>query len=111
MRFKPIALPLPDLGITKTDSRPSKSDDNAFFEYQYKRLRYDHDLFDCLGCLADRHSLCQGFFPKLGSISGGLTKQSDKHKGAKVFVGSVDEVHWQINQSFAIILITWRVEK
>jgi len=44
MTSKPLAWLLADLGVTKTHSRPSTSDDNPFSEAQFKTLKCRHEL-------------------------------------------------------------------
>ena len=63
MRSKPVALLLADLGVTKTHSRPSVSNDNPFSEAQFKTLKYRPDFPERFGALehARRHSA--DFFP------------------------------------------------
>jgi putative transposase len=40
MRSKPVALPLADLGVEKTNSRPHVSNDNPYSESQFRTLKY-----------------------------------------------------------------------
>jgi putative transposase len=51
MTSKPVALLLSDLGVTKTHSRPSVSNDNPYSEAQFKTLKYRPDFPDCFGSL------------------------------------------------------------
>ncbi len=44
MISKPVALLLADLGVTKTHSRPSVSNDNPYSEAQFKTLKYRRSL-------------------------------------------------------------------
>jgi len=62
MKSKPVALLLADLGITKTHSRPSTSDDNPFSESQFKTLKYRPDFPERFGSLEDARVFCQTFF-------------------------------------------------
>ena len=63
MKSKPVALLLSDLGITKTHSRPYKSDDNPYSEAQFKTLKYRPDFPEHFGSIEDSRSFCQDFFP------------------------------------------------
>jgi putative transposase len=51
MTSKPVALMLSDLGITKTHSRPSVSNDNPYSEAQFKTLKYRPDFPERFGSL------------------------------------------------------------
>jgi putative transposase len=62
MTSKPVAWLLADLGITKTHSRPSTSDDNPFSEAQFKTLKYRPDFPERFGSLEDARAFCQTFF-------------------------------------------------
>ncbi len=60
---KPVALLLPDLGVTKSHSRPHVSNDNPFTESQFKTLKYRPDFPDRFGSLEHGRSFCGDFFP------------------------------------------------
>jgi len=62
MTSKPVALLLADLGVTKTHSRPSVSNDNPFSEAQFKTLKYRPAFPDRFGSLEDARAFCVGFF-------------------------------------------------
>jgi putative transposase len=62
MTSKPVALLLADLGVTKTHSRPSVSNDNPFSEAQFKTLKYRPEFPDRFGSIADARGFCVGFF-------------------------------------------------
>jgi putative transposase len=51
MTSKPVALLLSDLGVTKTHSRPSVSNDNPYSEAQFKTLKYRPDFPERFGSL------------------------------------------------------------
>lgn len=51
MTSKPVALLLADLGVTKTHSRPSVSNDNPYSEAHFKTLKYRPDYPECFGAL------------------------------------------------------------
>ena len=62
MTSKALALLYADLGVTKTHSRPSVSDDNPFSEAQFKTLKYRPDFPERFGSLEDARSHCRAFF-------------------------------------------------
>jgi putative transposase len=62
MKSKPVALLLSDLGVTKSHSRPSISDNNPFSEAQFKTLKYRPDFPARFGCLEDARAHCVDFF-------------------------------------------------
>ncbi len=62
MKSKAVALLLSDLGVTKSHSRPSVSDDNPFSESQFKTLKYRPDFPTRFGCLEDARAHCVDFF-------------------------------------------------
>lgn len=63
MKSKPVAFLLADLGVTKTHSRPSVSNDNPFSESQFKTLKYRPEFPSRFGSMEDARSFCQNFFP------------------------------------------------
>jgi putative transposase len=63
MRSKPVALLLADLGVTKSHSRPSVSNDNPYSESQFKTMKYRPEFPERFGSLQDSRSFCQTFFP------------------------------------------------
>ena len=62
MRSKTVALLLADLGVIKSHSRPSVSDDNPYSEAQFKTLKYRPDFPDRFGSLEDARAHCKRFF-------------------------------------------------
>jgi putative transposase len=62
MTSKPVALLLADLGVTKTHSRPSVSNDNSFSEAQFKTLKYRPEFPDRFGSIEGARAFCVGFF-------------------------------------------------
>jgi putative transposase len=62
MTSKSLALLYADLGVTKTHSRPSVSDDNPFSEAQFKTLKYRPDFPERFGSLEDARAHCRAFF-------------------------------------------------
>lgn len=62
MTSKPVALLLADLGVTKTHSRPSVSNDNPFSEAQFKTMKYRPEFPDRFGSIEDARAFGVGFF-------------------------------------------------
>jgi putative transposase len=62
MTSKSLALLFADLGVTKSHSRPSISDDNPFSEAQFKTLKYRPDFPDRFGSIEDARTHCRAFF-------------------------------------------------
>ena len=62
MKSKLVAELLADLGVTKSHSRPSVSNDNPFSESQFKTLKYRPDFPDRFGGLQDARGFCGPFF-------------------------------------------------
>jgi putative transposase len=62
MKSKSLALLYADLGVTKTHSRPSVSDDNPFSEAHFKTLKYRPDFPARFGCIEDARAHCRRFF-------------------------------------------------
>jgi putative transposase len=62
MKSKSLALLYADLGVTKTHSRPSVSDDNPFSEAHFKTLKYRPDFPERFGCIEDARIHCRRFF-------------------------------------------------
>ena len=62
MTSKPVAFLLADLGVTKTHSRPSVSNDNPYSEAQFKTLKYRPDFPDRFGSLEHARLHCVDFF-------------------------------------------------
>ena len=63
MRSQPVALPLADLSVTKTHSRPYTSNDNPYSESQFRTMKYRPEFPDRFGCIQDSRAFCQRFFP------------------------------------------------
>ena len=62
MTSKALALLFADLGVTKSHSRPSVSDDNPFSEAQFKTLKYRPDFPERFGAIEDARTHCRAFF-------------------------------------------------
>jgi len=62
MKSKSLALLYADLGVTKTHSRPSVSDDNPYSEAQFKTFKYRPDFPERFGSIEDARAYCRRFF-------------------------------------------------
>jgi putative transposase len=63
MKSKVVALFLAELGVTKTHSRPSVSNDNPYSESQFKTMKYRPEFPERFGCYQDAHRFLTEFFP------------------------------------------------
>jgi putative transposase len=85
MTSKPVALLMADLGVTKSHSRPSVSNDNPYSEAQFKTMKYRPDFPERFGSIQDARAFCQTFFPWYNTEhyhSGlGLLTPGDVHYG------------------------------
>jgi putative transposase len=90
MTSKPVAQLLVDLGVTRSHSRPSVSNDNPYSEAQFKTLKYCPAFPDRFGSIADARSFCSAFFDHYNHVhrhSGiGL------HTPASVHYGTATEI-------------------
>lgn len=68
MTSKPVAQLLVDLGVTRSHSRPSVSNDNPYSEAQFKTLKYCPAFPDRFGSIADARSFCTAFFDHYNHI-------------------------------------------
>jgi len=62
MKAKPVEMLLVDLGVTKSHSRPYKSNDNPFSEAQFRTLKYRPDFPERFGSTQDALAFCRSFF-------------------------------------------------
>lgn len=62
MKSKPVAWLLAELGVTKSHSRPSVSNDNPYSESQFKTLKYRPEFPERFGCIEDAEAFCQDYF-------------------------------------------------
>lgn len=62
MTSKPVAQLLVDLGVTRSHSRPSVSNDNPYSEAQFKTLKYCPAFPGRFGSIADARAFCAAFF-------------------------------------------------
>jgi putative transposase len=85
MTSKPVAFLLADLGVTKSHSRPSVSNDNPYSEAQFKTMKYRPEFPERFGSIEDGRTFCQTFFPWYNTEhyhSGlGLLTPEDVHYG------------------------------
>jgi len=85
MTSKPVAFLLADLGVTKSHSRPSVSNDNPYSESQFKTMKYRPEFPDRSGSIEDARAFSQTFFPWYNTEhyhSGlGLLTPEDVHYG------------------------------
>ena len=85
MTSKPVAFLLADLGVTKSHSRPSVSNDNPYSESQFKTMKYRPEFPDRFGSIEHARAFSQAFFPWYNTEhyhSGlGLLPPEDVHYG------------------------------
>jgi putative transposase len=62
MTSKPVAQLLVDLGVARSHSRPSVSNDNPYSEAQFKTLKYCPAFPARFGSIADARAFCREFF-------------------------------------------------
>ena len=62
MTSKPVAQLLVDLGVARSHSRPSVSNDNPYSEAQFKTLKYCPAFPARFGSIADARVFCEAFF-------------------------------------------------
>jgi putative transposase len=85
MTSKPVALFMADMGITKTHSRPSVSDDNPYSEAQFKTLKYRPDFPERFDGKEHARAHCVDFFTWYNDehhhVGLGLLTPQDVHFG------------------------------
>ena len=85
MTSKPVALLLADLGVTRSHSRPSVSNDNPYSESQFKTMKYRPEFPERFGSIEHARAFSQTFFPWYNTAhyhSGfGLLTPEDVHYG------------------------------
>ncbi|MFN3218465.1 MAG: IS3 family transposase [Acidimicrobiales bacterium] len=93
MTSKPVAQLLVDLGVARSHSRPSVSNDNPYSEANFKTLKYCPTFPARFGSIADARVFCEAFFDHYNHIhrhSGiGL------HTPASVHYGTATEIREQ----------------
>ncbi len=62
MTSKPVAFLLADLGVTKSHSRPSVSNDNPYSESQFKTMKYRPEFPERFGSIEHARAFSQTFF-------------------------------------------------
>lgn len=85
MTSKSVAFLMADLGVTKSHSRPSVSNDNPYSESQFKTMKYRPDFPERFGSIEHARAFSQTFFPWYNTEhyhSGlGLMTPEDVHYG------------------------------
>jgi putative transposase len=85
MTSKPLAFLLADLGVTKSHSRPSVSNDNPFSEAQFRTMKYRPGYPTRFGSLLDARAWARDFFQwynfKHHHSGIGLLTPADVHYG------------------------------
>lgn len=85
MTSKPVAQLLVDLGVTRSHSRPSTSNDNPYSEAQFKTLKYCPTFPARFGSISDARAFCEAFFDHYNHVhrhSGiGLHTPASAHYG------------------------------
>lgn len=93
MTSKPVAQLLVDLGVARSHSRPSVSNDNPYSEANFKTLKYCPAFPARFGSIADARVFCEAFFDHYNHVhrhSGiGL------HTPASVHYGTATEIREQ----------------
>lgn len=93
MTSKPVAQLLVDLGVARSHSRPSVSNDNPYSEANFKTLKYCPAFPTRFGSIADARVFCKAFFDHYNHVhrhSGiGL------HTPASVHYGTATEIRAQ----------------
>lgn len=93
MTSKPVAQLLVDLGVARSHSRPSVSNDNPYSEANFKTLKYCPAFPTRFGSIADARAFCEVFFDHYNHVhrhSGiGL------HTPASVHYGTATEIQAQ----------------
>jgi putative transposase len=92
MKAKATALMLADLGVTKSHSRPSTSNDNPFSESHFKTMKYQPQFPKRFGCIQDAKTFCRHFFA--------WYNRDHHHLGIGLM--TPDQVHYgQVDEVFA----------
>jgi len=90
MTSKPVAQLLVDLGVTRSHSRPSVSNDNPYSEAQFKTLKYCPAFPARFGSIADARAFCAAFFDHYNHVHrhSGIAL----HTPASVHYGTATEI-------------------
>ncbi len=79
---------LTDLGVAKTHSRPSVSNDNPFSESAFKTLKYRPGYPERFGSIEDARSFCREFF----------TWYNTEHRHSGIAMVTPENVHYHTHQ-------------
>jgi putative transposase len=96
MTSKPVALLMADLGVAKSHSRPSVSNDNPYSESQFKTMKYRPEFPERFGSIEDARVFCQTFFPWYNAehyhLGLGLLTPEDVHyrRASRIIEGRKD---------------------
>lgn len=90
MTSKPVAQLLVDLGVTRSHSRPSVSNDNPYSEAQFKTLKYCPAFPERFGSIEDARTFCTAFFDHYNHVHrhAGIAL----HTPASVHYGTAEEI-------------------
>jgi len=80
---------LTDLGVTKSHSRPSVSNDNPFSESAFKTLKYRPGYPERFGSIEDARSFCREFF----------TWYNTEHRHSGIAMLTPENVHYNSHQN------------
>jgi putative transposase len=85
MTSKSVTLLPADLGVIKSHSRPSVSNDNPYSKSQFKTMKYRPEFPERFGSIEDARAFCQTFFPWHNTehyhLGLGLLTPEDVHYG------------------------------
>jgi putative transposase len=88
MKAHTFAQLLTDLGVSKTHSRPSVSNDNPFSEAAFKTLKYRPGYPDCFGSIEDARAFCREYF----------TWYNTDHRHSGIAMVTPENVHYHTYQ-------------
>ena len=87
MKSKVVAQLMADLGITKTHSRPSVSNDNPYSEAQFKTSKYAPAFPQRFGSIQDARAFCQEFF----------RSYNNEHRHSGIGLMTPQQVHYGLS--------------
>jgi putative transposase len=88
MKAVTFAQLLTDLGVAKSHSRPSMSNDNPFSESAFKTLKYRPGYPERFGSIEDARSFCREFF----------TWYNTEHRHSGIAMVTPENVHYNNHQ-------------
>ena len=88
MKAHTFAQLLTDLGVAKSNSRPSVSNDNPFSESAFKTLKYRPGYPERFGSIEDARSFCREFF----------TWYNTEHRHSGIAILTPENVHYHTHQ-------------